>query len=60
MESVIKWQTGEPSNQYMFCVITDSYGHVDIDVWDGEQWLSNPMEEIVAWCPLSEIEPYKE
>lgn len=37
MESVIKWRTGDPISQYMFCVITDAHGHVDIDVWDGER-----------------------
>ena len=60
MESVIKLQTGKPSSQHMFCVITDAYDHVDIDVWNGEHWLSDNTEEILAWCPLSEIEPYKE
>jgi hypothetical protein len=60
MESVIKWHTGEPSSQYMFCVITDVYGHVGIDIWDGEYWLSYHMEDILAWYPLNEIKPYKE
>lgn len=60
MESVIKWKTGKPNSQYMFCVITDAHGYVDIDVWDGEYWLSYHMEEIIAWCSLSEIKPYKE
>lgn len=60
MESVIKWQTGKPSSQYMFCIVTDVYDHTDIDIWDGESWLCYSIEEIIAWCPLSEIEPYKE
>lgn len=50
----------ETEQSIMFCIVIDVYGHVDIDVWDGEYWLSYHMEEILAWCPLSEIEPYKE
>ena len=59
MESVIKWRTGEPK-EYCFCIITDNHGICDIDVWDGEYWMVYHKDEVIAWCPLSEIEPYKE
>lgn len=60
MESVIKWRTGEPAPHRLLYVVTDIFGYVDIDIWDGEDWMSYNKDEVIAWCPLNEIEPYKE
>ena len=68
MESVIKWQTGEPKkagpyivtleNGLVFCDDYNCYmtldGKVKLD------WRIVDSSDILAWCPLSEIEPYKE
>lgn len=60
MESVIKWQTGEPSSTGSYLVsignqfvTTDHYYCLEgrWSHWDGE---------VTAWCKLSDIEPQKE
>ena len=67
MESVIKWQTGTPKENGDYLVTRYSplgkgrtytqtnyyfYGKWVIEVLDASY--------VIAWCPLSEIEPYKE
>ena len=61
MESVIKWQTGEPKENGFYLVSTSKgfvcqgYYNVLMNCW-GES-----LNDIaVAWCKLSDIEPYKE
>lgn len=76
MESVIKWKTGVPSEKGVYLVTyrfghyltehpfqkvyTTSIG---TSYWDGF-WHSYEDEasdcKILAWCPISEIEPYEE
>ena len=67
MESIIKWQTGEPKYPGMYLVQTKG-GMFDISEWGmydscwGEQhgsWSRFNRFYIVAWCPLSDIKPYK-
>jgi hypothetical protein len=62
MESVIKWQTGEPKEEgdYLVslkngCVQSDVFG-----VLGRKKWLCFNSDFILAWCKLSDIEPYKE
>lgn len=61
MESIIKWQTGEPKESGMYIVITK----------DGLMRTSQLMVEhgkktwafglkVTAWCKLSDIKTYKE
>ena len=61
MESVIKWHTGMPTEIGKYIITTD----------DGEvrSIYFHPMEAVdleffeiavAAWCPLSDIKPYKE
>lgn len=61
MESVIKWQTGEPKKVGRY-VVTNIEGEVDVAYYytyrHGWEYYRN--KAIIAWCPLSEIEPYKE
>ena len=59
MESVVKWRTGKPKEVGEY-IVTNSDGIVDYNNWTGnmDDWLDEV--EVVAWCPISEIEPYKE
>ena len=63
MESVIKWQTGEPKEGGYYLITTDS-GIITTDLWrifpNRSSWEYRGKFEVVAWCKLSDIEPYKE
>ena len=65
MESVIKWQTGEPHEDGEYLVSLED-GSVCRDEWrelycedDIKCWVYNE-GEVTAWCKLSDIKPYKE
>ena len=62
MESIIKWQKGKPNEEGEYLVQL-KYGHIRINSWekfnDHYQWVCFN-REIVAWCKLSDIEPYKD
>ena len=66
MESVIKWRTGEPKENGYYLVSTTN-GIVSTDAWiaeyNGNRWYEYTGDyfgDVIAWYPLSEIEPYKE
>ena len=61
MESVIKWQTGEPKTAGRYLVQTKDDG-VQISFWSSfiQSWSLYSKSEIIAWCKLSDIKPYKE
>lgn len=65
MESVIKWQTGMPEQSDIY-LVTTSTGEVTMRVlYDPyiapPYWLYDEEDdEVVAWCKLSDIEPYEE
>lgn len=63
MESKIKWQTGEPKENGAY-LVTTSGRYSDYVTYDSFQlllgWTHYKQEEIIAWCKLSDIEPYKE
>lgn len=63
MESVIKWHTGEPKEGGYYLITTDS-GRVITDLWrifpNRSNWEYRNKLDVIAWCPLNEIEPYKE
>ena len=59
MESVIKWRTGEPKEREVY-LVCDKCGNIDVDYWSMCGWEYYDNAVIVAWCPLSGIEPYKE
>ena len=68
MESVIKWRTStiEKQGKYIITlkngmVIVDDY-YMDVMFNGNKQKFFRTINEenILAWCPLSEIEPYKE
>ena len=62
MKSVIKWQTGFPNIGGGY-LITEYTGEVTVDCWcvvdHYQYWAQHRDDEVVAWCPISEIEPYK-
>ena len=67
MESVIKWQTGEPkeSGVYIVSISTETEKGVTFFNWDNteKKFLFVdffPDITILAWCKLSDIQPYKE
>jgi hypothetical protein len=63
MESLIKWQKGEPkeSGAYLATIkgrysIFVQYAYFGVLT----NWEYFKPEEILAWCKLSDIKPYKE
>lgn len=60
MESIIKWQTGEPKESGSY-LVTLRFGLIEEDSWNNiiQRWSRNN-GEVIAWCKLSDIEPYKE
>ena len=63
MESVIKWQTGFPTVEGEY-LVAELNGNVTCDCWcvyeHYQYWAQHTDREVIAWCPLSDIEPYKE
>ena len=62
MESVIKWQTGEPKEDGKYLItVKGKKVYVTTDFWDNrEEWSDFVTDSVIAWCKLSDIEPYKE
>lgn len=63
MKQVIKWQKGEPKERGSYIVYIKGLdsNYVTCAVYVHETgWCHWKKEEIIAWCKLSEIEPYKE
>lgn len=61
--SQIKWQTGMPNKTGKY-LITTKKSDIDCDnfIYRGDDeyyWEYYGIDEIIAWCPLSEIKPYK-
>lgn len=68
MESKIKWHTGDPKHDGVYIVTSfDSLQKINIcRVLErvGYKWMDGSLEvrdyNIKAWCPISEIKPYRE
>ena len=62
MTNIINWQTGTPLENGMY-LVTLSSGDVTTDIWLGicHRWYEydDNLEQVIAWCKLSDIEPYK-
>lgn len=64
--SVIKWQTGEPKENDVYFVSL-VFGNSEVTtllnyyrgVWLNFKSSEFPSEFVIAWCKLSNIEPYK-
>lgn len=62
MESVIKWKTGTPKEEGEYLVTLKTLKGVIVDRLEFEEygWNLATNCKVIAWCPLSDIEPYKE
>ena len=58
MESVIKWQTGEPKEEGVY-IVTLKGGDIRC-AWYYKDYKFFSWRDVIAWCLASEIEPYKE
>lgn len=62
--STIHWQTGIPY-EFGKYLITTKYNEVEVDMWfgvpdsDGDHWERHYDEDVIAWCKIEDIEPYK-
>ena len=60
--SEIRWQTGEPRYVGMY-ITTLRNGDISYDCWSVDRYGTKrwvKQERVLAWCKLSDIEPYKE
>lgn len=62
MESVIKWQTGIPTEKGRYILSIKGSRKIDTDNWSiyTKNWYHYNNDYVLAWCKLSDIEPYKE
>lgn len=61
-EANIKWQTGVPKEEGVYIVTTDA-NEVECFVKfspNSKECVNIFKDDVIAWCPLSDIEPYKE
>ena len=56
--SRINWETGKPP-AYIECLITDKYDRVSVDLSLNTGFKHHYEEDVMAWCPLNDIDPYK-
>ena len=63
-KSTIKWQTGTPKHTGQY-LITTKHHEVEADVWTtspdkyGDHWTNNYDVDVIAWCEIKSIEPFK-
>ena len=62
-QSIIKWETKEPEEGGYY-LITAYNGKIAIDLWrifpNRSSWEYRNKIDVIAWCKLSDVEPYKE
>ena len=58
--NVVEWQTGEPKTHGRYLVQTKEDGF-QIAFWSAyvKTWSLYHNSEIIAWCKLSDVKPYK-
>lgn len=62
--STIHWQTGMPKHPGQYLVTTKHHG-VETDIWRHyagfykNQWYEHNDEDVIAWCALVDINPFK-
>lgn len=68
-ESVIKWQTGEPVGRCGKFIITYKHfecftKYITTAIREGDTWYDTNFNklrvDVIAWCHMNDIEPYKE
>lgn len=67
MKSAIKWQTGDPKvpGEYLITcpngvIYIDNYNEYETGQGVFYDWERFTDDMVLAWCPVNEIEPYKE
>lgn len=60
MTSKINWQTGMPIKKGRY-ILSIKGGKIDMDNWSiyTKKWYNYNNTYVLAWCRLSNIEPYK-
>lgn len=62
--TTIQWQTGTPKEIGKY-VITTKHHEVDVDMWSsipdkyGDHWNRHYDSDVMAWCLIENIEPFK-
>lgn len=62
--STIHWQTGTPKHPGDY-LVTTKHHHVEKDVWRNNaeiyknHWFEHYDEDVIAWCPVESIKPFK-
>ena len=66
--SIIKWQEETPCEECL-CLVTLDDGSVHFDLFTQDEvycgnevwgWANNLIADVIAWCKLSDIQPYKD
>lgn len=57
---MINWQTGTPTETDKY-LITHKGGVIRTDWWYdfNKEWATHYNEDVIAWCKLTDIQPYK-
>ena len=64
MENTINWQTGTPKHPGDY-LVTTKHHNVEKDIWRNNadiyknHWVYHNDEDVIAWCALENIEPFK-
>lgn len=59
-QSIINWQTGEPKEEGQYLVTTEDGEVRDMFYSTSlKTWILERHFKVIAWCKLSDIEPYK-
>lgn len=62
--STIVWQTGTPKHTGRY-LITTKHHEVEVDMWlqkadeYGDHWQRHYDVDVIAWCEILSIEPFK-
>ena len=62
--TTIQWQTGIPKEMGKYLLTTKDY-EVEVDMWfgvpnrDGDHWERHYDEDVIAWCMIEDIIPFK-
>ena len=63
-KGTIKWQTGTPKHTGQY-LITTKHHEVEVDRWMpkadeyGDHWYKHYDIDVIAWCEIESIEPFK-
>lgn len=61
---IIHWQTGTPKEMGKYLITTNNH-EVEVDMWFvvpdeyGDHWERHYDEDVIAWCMIEDIMPFK-